>query len=94
MPTVCVISHLGVLYVTEGAARAFLKTGDDPLTYLERHFRQDWGELCKEDEDLNRHAMDTGDRLMSVYTLSDHQTKIWIIEYQGDNITLLTPEEY
>jgi hypothetical protein len=85
---------LGQLRVTPGAAEAVLASGDNPLRFLLRHARGDWGRICAEDRAVNDRAMQTGQRLLSGYTLSDG-TALWIItEADRSETVLLLPEEY
>jgi hypothetical protein len=85
---------LGQLRVTPGAAEAVLASGDNPLRFLLRHARGDWGRICAEDRAVNDRAMHTGQRLLSAYTLSDG-TAIWIVtEADRSETVLFLPEEY
>ena len=61
---------------------------------LARHFCGDWGDVCDEDRGVNESALANGQRLMSVYKSSDHET-IWIItEWDRSVTTILLPDEY
>jgi hypothetical protein len=85
---------LGQLRVAPGAAEAVLASGDNPLRFLLRHARGDWGRVCAEDRAVNDRAMHTGQRLLSAYTLSDG-TALWIVtEADRSETVLLLPEEY
>lgn len=84
--------RLGELYITPGAnARLHVP---DVVHSLTRHARGDFGVMSEEDQELNREAMATGDRVMSAY-LDKNGTKFWIIT-EGDRYctTILLPEEY
>ena len=73
---------------------------------LDRHFAGDWGEICDEDCQINADACNAGQgRIMSVYTVPDTDSKIWIMSYiETDpkrqqivdccNTTVLFPDEY
>ena len=64
------------------------------MTYLARHVRGDWGDLCDEDRLLNERSVGGGGRLMSSYKLSE-QIKLWIITESDRSVTtLLLPSEY
>lgn len=85
---------LGHVVATPGALDALKAAGDEFLTYLGRHHRGDWGDLCEEDKALNDEGLKGGGRLFSAYLLSD-ETKIWIItEWDRSATTLLLPSEY
>ena len=92
--------HLGPILGTPGALAALDGCGVDPLPYLCRHAKGDWGDLCEEDKQANNLALETGARLLSAYSLPDG-TKIWIItdaeiddEHHRQATTILLPDEY
>lgn len=85
---------LGHLVMTQGAAAAFAATGEQPMTFVLRHVRGDWGELDEHDVQENEFSLVRGLRLLSRYTLRD-KTVIWIITEADRSVTtLLLPEEY
>jgi hypothetical protein len=60
---------------------------------FERYQRNDWGDLCKEDKELNNQAVNGGDRILAAYQTS--KGKIWIItEWDRSATTILFPNEY
>ena len=63
---------------------------------LIKHLSCDWGDICKEDKELNDIALKTGkDRLFSAYIRSFTKEKIWIItEHDGSRTTILFPSDY
>ena len=70
---------------------------DLAATLISRHLSGDWSELCYEDQEQNRLALEQGTRLMSTYALRESipDRKIWIItEADRSATTLLMPEEY
>lgn len=73
-------------------------TSDVLIKLLDRHVSGDWGEICAEDAALNDEALETGDRLLSAYYVTDSNgqpLKIWIItEADRSATTLLLPEDY
>jgi len=91
---------LGPVVSTPGALDALRACGADPLQFLSRHARGDWGELDDADKAANAAALQSGVRLMSAYTLPDG-TKLWIItdaeiddNHNRQATTLLLPDEY
>ena len=69
---------------------------------LKRHHSQDWGDCCKEDQQINNESLKMGMRLFSVYKIPEtlHQQnfsndKVWIItEADRSATTILFPSEY
>ena len=66
---------------------------------MDRHITGDWGDLPKEDREMNDYAIEMerrgkpSDRLMSAYTIRG--VRVWIItEYDRSHTTVLLPEEY
>lgn len=85
---------LGQVVATPGVLDAFERTGQIPAEFLTRHASGDWGDLDPADKSANDHAVENGERLLSVYRLTDG-TKVWIItESHRQVTTLLLPEEY
>ncbi|MEO8083252.1 MAG: hypothetical protein ABI780_05475 [Ardenticatenales bacterium] len=85
---------LGQLVATPGALSACEEARADPLFYLRRHIRGDWGDLGAEDKAANDTALTTGARILSAYTLTTDE-RLWIItEADRAYTTLLTPIEY
>lgn len=83
---------LGDIFVTPGALEVILE--EDMNLALQRHANGDWGEVCKEDWELNDEALELGHRILSVYT-SSNGVKFWIItEADRSATTILLPEEY
>jgi len=85
---------LGQTVATPGALAALEKDGEQPATFLDRHVRNDWGNVCHDDWKANDEALELGERVLSSYMLKDG-TKIWIItEADRSATTILLPEEY
>ena len=60
---------------------------------LQRHARQDWGLVCPEDAALNDDALQSGDRLLSVY--GEGAQRFWIITEADRSVTtILLPDDY
>jgi len=68
------------------------------LKSIRRHLKCDWGDLCKEDKDLNDQALnDTEEpgRLFSAYEYNGKSDRIYIItEWDRSYTTILFPSEY
>lgn len=58
-----------------------------------RYLRQDWGDLCQEDAELNDQSIKIGERILAAYPTS--KGKVWIItEWDRSVTTILFPSEY
>lgn len=94
--------QLGQLVSTPGALRAMAECtkGEQVVTNLiARHVSGDWGEIAEGDEGLNDKALESGDRLLSVYSVTNEESgqpvKLWVItEADRSATTVLLPEEY
>ena len=85
---------LGELLATPGALAALDRAEQSFIVFLIRHARNDWGEVCPEDWQLNDEALKDGSRLMSVYRTAKGE-RIWVItEADRSCTTLLLPDEY
>jgi len=86
--------RLGRIVATPGALAAFERTRVNPVVFLSRHQRGDWGDLDVEDRAENERSVQSGFRILSAYTLSDG-TRIWIItEADRSTTCILLPAEY
>ncbi len=88
---------LGKTLLTPGALDVLQKGNISPATLLKRHQSGDWGDLCKEDREMNDSAIQNEEenrqRVMSVYKVGTET--IWIItEWDRSVTTLLLPSEY
>jgi len=73
-PPVTIITNaakfqLGQCVATPGALALLEKTGFSAALLINRHLHSDWGDVCKEDAELNEMALRDGSRIMSVYRL-------------------------
>jgi hypothetical protein len=85
---------LGHIVATPGVLECFEKTGENPLEFLRRHVKGDWGDLCAEDKEENELSVDQHLRILSAYHLRDG-TKIWIItEADRSSTCVFLPREY
>jgi hypothetical protein len=81
-------------FATPGALEALASSGQQPMEFLARHVRGDWGDVCAEDRQANDRALQTGERLVSAYHTKDNQ-KIWVItEADRSSTCVLLPSEY
>ena len=85
---------LGGLYVTTGAAAALDEAGEQPLTYIARHARGDWGDVCAEDAAANERSITQGFRILSAYTLKSGGRLYVITEADRSATTVLMSDEY
>jgi hypothetical protein len=87
--------ELGKVVATKGAIGAFDDSGENPVTYITRHAKGDWGDLQKADKEANEYAVANGLRVLSVYFLPPTNVKIYIItEWDRSVTTVLLPDEY
>ena len=91
-------TSLGMTYLTRGVDEKMKE--DINFTHfiskcLERYKNCDWGNLCKEDKELNDSAViNDNDRIVAKYKY-DEETSIYIItEYDRSATTILFPDEY
>ena len=85
----------GKVVMTPGAFAALARCKETPWAYLKRHLLGDWGEVSEDDAQENEFSVNNNLRILSAYTLSDGQTRLWIItESDRSASTLLLPEEY
>ncbi len=83
---------LGEVYATPGVLTQI--SNPEIAFALARHRNCDWGEVCKEDWELNDEALELGHRILSAYT-SSNGVKFWIItEADRSYTTVLLPEEF
>ncbi len=73
-PSVTIISNaakfqLGQCVATPGALALLEKTGFSAAFLINRHLHGSWGDVCKEDAEMNEMALKDGSRIMSVYRL-------------------------
>lgn len=68
--------------------------GQDPETFLERHFQGDWGEVPEADRWANERALTEGRALRSVYSTASGRT-LWVLTKADRSwTTLLLAEDY
>jgi len=85
---------LGQVVITPGALAEITDAGQTPFEFLIPHMHGNWGELCKEDKELNDLAVHQGDRILSAYRTGKN-VKIWIItEWDRSSTCILLPGEY
>jgi len=83
---------LGRLVATPHALETL--NADDVRTAIGRHAAGDWGDLCEEDLEANRFALDEGLRVLSAYE-DRAGVKFWIItEADRSATTVLLPDDY
>jgi hypothetical protein len=95
---------LGQLVTTAGVnseMREDIKFSDFVYKSLRRYRKEDWGDMCEEDRELNNSAVENisedgqylDGRIFAVYKYANW--KIWIItEYDMSVTTILFPDEY
>jgi hypothetical protein len=85
---------LGKIVATPGSLEMMASLGLNPSEFLARHASGDWGDVCREDKQLNDEALVEGSRLLSAYDLANGE-RLWIItEADRSSTCLLRPSEY
>lgn len=91
---IAILFPLGNVYMTVGAQEVLEEANQQPLEFLSRHEKGDWGLVCEDDKRENELSLKEGFRLLSVYQ-TNSGVKLWCItEYNRSATTLLLPEEY
>ncbi len=88
---------LGQLLITPAAKAHLDALGLSPFVYLDRHCRNDWGDMSQTDKDLNDEAARSGEgRIFSSYLLPpDRKAKLWIITGADRSVTtIMLPSDY
>ena len=84
---------LGQVVATPAAVAILERNNMEPSTLLDLHAGLDSPELCAEDQQSNREAVECGDRVVSSYTVAE--TKLFVItEWDRSVTTILLAEEY
>lgn len=84
---------LGQTVATPGAVALMDELGVSPLVLLARHASGDWGDLCAEDVQANKHALEHGLRVFSVYNVEGRRFYV-ITEADRSSTCILLPSEY
>lgn len=84
----------GEIVATRGADALLREQDLHPVRLLARHLSGDWGEVCAEDAQANEAALQTGARLLSVYTVAG--VKLFVITEAEPRAvtTILRANEY
>src|SRR5208337_4422509 len=89
---------LGRIVATPGALHALHDAAQTSGDFLARHVTGDWGDLDKEDSNLNNAAVINGSRILSAYKTRKGE-RIWVITEAVNGVglryctTILNPEE-
>lgn len=86
--------RLGEIVATRGADALLRAQNLHPVRLLARHLACDWGEVDAEDARANEAALETGGRLLSVYTVAG--VKLFVITEAEPRVvtTILLADEY
>lgn len=86
--------NLGRTLITPAAQETLSEAGIEPMLLLARHAHGDQGETNDDDKLANLDAIQHGDRVFTVYAVSD-STKVWVItEADRSATTILMPSDY
>lgn len=87
--------ELGSIAATPDALRHIEESGDSAESLIAKHSRLDIGDLCDEDHELNRQAIEYGSRILSCFKLADTDTRVYVItEADRSSTTLMLTTEY
>jgi hypothetical protein len=92
--------QLGQVVITRNALEHLEKKGLSPFKFLNRHRRNDWGDLCEEDIQANNNALVSGDQIFSSYHIDSTEleadlNRVWVItEHDRSVTTILLPVDY
>ena len=89
-----VLFDTGYVVRTPGALLALMEAHVSESSLIERHLSGDFGELCADDVEANRRAIDEGMRVLSSYRLGSGAKVYVITEADRSVTTLLLPTEY
>src|SRR3954464_6644042 len=86
--------RLGRLVATPGALELIQGEGREPMEFVERHVRGDWGQLSEHDRLANEAALVNGSRILSSYIVVGNE-RVWCLTEADRSVTtLLRPEDY
>ena len=109
MPPVTIITNaaakfqLGQCVATPGALALLEKTGFSAVFLINRHLHGDWGDVCKEDAELNEmvYRLVSAEKLKATPRSKRTELKsVWVITDAADDdgirrcSTVLLPEDY
>ncbi len=84
---------LGHTVATPNAIETLRKAGVDTAELLDRHIIGDFGDLCDEDAQQNKLAINHDMRIMSSYQVAGQE--VWVItEADRSSTTILLPGDY
>lgn len=86
--------RLGKIVATSEAISAMKQANATPWLLLSRHVQGDFGEVDAEDRQANLEAIENGERVLSVYTLSTGQRLYVITEADRSSTCVLRVEDY
>lgn len=84
---------VGALIFSQGVDRLMREGRLDPMPYLQRHIRGDWGEVTDDKWQENNAALKSGARLDSLYVVTRDVTIRIFTESDGSATHVLLPSE-
>lgn len=85
---------LGRTVITVACKAHMDRLNADPLYFLMRHAKGDWGELDASDKRANADAVKHNMRILSRYQLSDGENIYVITEWDRSYTTIMLRDEY
>jgi hypothetical protein len=88
-----ILFQIGQLVATPAALALLGEARVNSFGLVDRHMRGDFGDLCAEDLESNREAIEHGFRVLSSYPVGGE--KVWIITEADRSVTtVLLPSDY
>lgn len=84
---------IGALIFSEGVDRLMREGRHDPMPYLQRHIRGDWGDVTDDKWQENNAALKSGARLDSLYVVTRDVTIRIFTEADRSATHVLLPSE-
>ncbi len=89
----CVLFELGAVTATPAAIEVLASNEVDFVTLIRRHARGDFGNVCPDDAEANREAIENGSRILSSYPVGNQD--VWVITEADRSVTTIQlPSDY
>lgn len=87
------VFELGAVCATPAAVAVLEEAGVFFMQLVARHVRGDFGNVCPDDAEANREAIENGSRILSSYPVGNQD--VWVITEADRSVTtILLPSDY